>query len=97
MTQYYEYPITLHGNKDYIKPLVEESGWIFSCIDGDIILGEGVKCYATMHYSHTRFELQDIIDKVQWVANSLRRFDIIVLREKVELVIWNTRQKIVSN
>jgi len=79
------------GDKDHIKKVVEAVKWKFSCIDGDITLGEGVKCYATMHYSIRHKETEII----EWVADISRIFrymqHINVLREKVELVLYDKK------
>ena len=92
MSQYYECHITIEGDKDTSEKLVTHVGWKFSAIDGDPSLGEGVKCYATMHYNN-RVPLVEVIDRVQTTANALRAAGLHVVREKVEMVVYDTRSK----
>jgi len=77
------------GKASELKPIVEETGWIFSCIENDICLGEGVKCYATMHYSHSKHTTAQVIENVHIIAQHLRSRMVDVIREKVELVIYD--------
>ncbi len=79
------------GKASELKPIVEETGWIFSCIENDICLGEGVKCYATMHYSHSKHTTAQVIENVHIIAQHLRSRMVDVIREKVELVIYDSR------
>jgi len=85
---YYECHITMTGVTSLVKKAVEELGWKYSAIDGDIILGEGVKQYPTMHYNK-KFEQDVVVGFVQSAAHFLRQYDINVLREKVELVVYD--------
>ena len=95
MSQYYECHITIEGDKDLIERRVTAHGWKFSSIDGDPSLGEGVKCYATTHYNN-RIPLMEVIDNVQFVARHYREEGFTVLREKVEIVVYDTRSKSVT-
>lgn len=92
MTQYYECHVTLLGNSSELRTPVERAGWIFSCIENDICLGSGIKCYATMHYSVSKYTVEDVIRLVEDVANSLREQSCNVIRTKVELVVYDSRQ-----
>lgn len=90
MKNYYECHITMLGDPETIKPLVERVGWKFSCINGDPVLGDGVKCYATMLYSKLHGD--------NWVqmqllstAAMLAKSGALILRRKVELVIYDDR------
>jgi len=93
MTNYYECHITLIGEESTIRPKVEEIGWIFSCIRDDICLGEGIKCYATMHYSVSRYSFEKVVDLLEEFADQLRAQACNVIRTKVELVLYDSRQK----
>lgn len=88
---YYECHITMKGNPVVLKPQVEVSGWKFSAIDGDIDLGDGVKCYATMHYP-ARNMAEEVIATVKGYAGAYKFLGIDVLRSKVELVIYDSKQ-----
>lgn len=95
MNEYYEVHITMQGKKDVIEPAVLKLGWKYSAIDGDIVMGDGVKCYATMHYStiHTKEWVKDELIKA---ALAMHDLGIEVLRQKIELVIYDTKQKAVE-
>lgn len=90
MKDYYECHITMIGERHIIKPLVEARGWKFSCIDGDPVLGAGLKCYATMLYSKAKGE-QWVKGQLLSVAKTLQACGAKVLRRKVELVIYDDR------
>lgn len=93
MKQYYECHITMVGNPNSIEHNTKGIGWKFSKIDGDPDLGKGVKCYATMHYSFSRNNEEDIVEKVNQYADFLNEFlDIEVIRRKVELVVYDSKQ-----
>ena len=91
MKKYYECHVTLIGDANSIKPVVEELGWIFSSIQNDICLGEGIKCYATKHFSCSKFSQDEVIEKVLATAENLRILDHDVIRSKVELVVYDSR------
>lgn len=93
MKEYYECHVTMLGDKTQIQPNVESLGWIFSCIDNDICLGKGIKCYATYHYSVSKHSKEDVINYVEEVANALRSVGCNVIRTKVELVIYDSRSQ----
>lgn len=65
--------------------------WKFSKIDGDPELGKGVKIYATMHYSTSRFTAFEVQKKVQAASARLGNAGLFVLREKIEAVIYDKR------
>lgn len=90
--QYYECHVTCLGTPEEVKPHVEFIGWTFSAIDGDPDFGPGIKCYATHHYNF-RHTTDDVMDWVSMAAQTLRKFGIKVIREKVELVIYDIRSK----
>ena len=92
--QYYECHITLEhepqGHRT-LQSVIEEMCWKFSAIDGDPVLGRGTKCYATKHYP-ARMDQEVIKWKVQDAADELRQKGFQVVREKVELVLWDSKQ-----
>ena len=88
---YYECHITIESaNKDKTKQAVEVLGWKFSAIDGDPVLGAGVKCYATRHYNH-RHDSTSIVSITNHTASLLHDIGEMVTRRKVELVIFDSR------
>lgn len=90
MSSYYECHITMEGNPEKIRPVVESRKWKFSCIDGDINLGDGIKCYATKQFNK-KFDAKTIQSKLFDMAIVIEHFDIRVLRRKVEVVIFDDR------
>lgn len=47
--------------------LIEQNGWRFSKIDGDPVLGKGVKCYATKHFS-AKENVDTVIRNMNYLA-----------------------------
>lgn len=92
---YYESHITMTGDKDTLKKLVEDQGWIFSCIDGDPVMGSGQKCYATMLFN-SKMGKDLILCKLLDVADRLKYNGANVLRKKLEQVIYDDRSSLVK-
>lgn len=95
--KYYEAHITITGFRDEIKTVVENygNGWKFSAIDGDIVLGEGVKCYATKHYKKDIYN-DVMIAKLQEEVKQYKKLlggAGVVVRSKVELIIYDSLEK----
>lgn len=88
--QYYECHVTMIGDAVNIENSVSKIGWKFSKIDGDPILGEGIKCYATKHYP-AKLEANDVVHLVQEVSSVLKNKGHNILRDKVELVIYDSK------
>jgi len=90
MASYYECNITLLDDKEKCQKEIQEINWSFSCIDNDIILGKGIKCYATYHYNE-KYSKEIIIKEVNKFADILISKGLNVIREKVELVIYDSK------
>ena len=90
--RYYECHITLKDSlpRDYVRQQVEEFNWKFSAIDGDPILGNETFCYATRHYPESKPK-DEVIKDMNDMAVRLAKDEIEVVREKVELVIYDTK------
>lgn len=86
---YYECHITLNGDPKRIETAVKNLCWKFSKIDGDPVMGDGVKCYATRHFNarkSPKFVLMFMHDTADCLSRSFE-----VTRRKVELVIFDDR------
>lgn len=96
MKQYYECHVTFlaNGNGGLLQAqkVVQVMGWTFSKIDGDILYGGGIKCYATHHFNK-RVKLPVVQLCVEEVGDVLADGGFKVLREKIELVIYDKRYK----
>lgn len=96
MKQYYECHITLEKSDtqsfDYIETFVKSIKWKFSCINGDPVLGPGVKCYATKHFNIKLFE-EDVLEKLLEASDHLKKLGIKVTRRKIEKVVFDDRIK----
>lgn len=102
MRPYYECHITieegdplkvgtgLYHNGD-IRHAVEEIGWNYSAIDGDLVVGPGRKHYATKHMPETYSEATAIL-MTEEARHSLRDRNCNVIRSKVESVVWDAHK-----
>jgi hypothetical protein len=88
--KYYELHLTMEGDPKVIRPVVEAFRWKFSAIDGDIVVGDGVKCYATKHYNY-RYSPSEMKDTIIGAASWVEAAGVKVIRRKVELVIFDDR------
>lgn len=86
---YFECHVTFMPNSG--ETIVHNPGWIFSAINGDPVLGQGVKSYLTRQYS-SRYPLQHVINETEAVAEALRKSGLVkVLRTKVERVVYDSK------
>jgi hypothetical protein len=93
MASYYECHITIKAlpeAKDFVQSSVEKLKWKFSCIDGDPVLGAGMKMYATKQMKGTERQTV-VLEDLEDTADALRHWDIDVVREKIERVIYDSR------
>ncbi len=97
MKKYYECHITIQHSYDCkellrIQDEIEDMNWKYSVIDGDPTLGDDCFCYATAHMP-MRFGLEKVIEAMKKVTSSLQNKKMRVIRQKVELVVYDERIK----
>lgn len=95
MKQYYELHITMQEppeRREHIAGLVEKQGWTFSAIEGDPILGAGVKMYATQHLNPRHVTAEQAQGVVDFQAKVLEGYGANVIRRKVEFVHYDARK-----
>lgn len=93
MKTYYECHITIQSTHvERVREAVQREKWKFSVIDGDPTLGDGVKCYATMHYN-ARLPEEEVLRRLHEVADRLAPYR--VIRRKIERVIYDDRSSTV--
>lgn len=82
----------MNGLREVLKPIVERvaPGWKFSSIEGDIVLGDGIKCYAT-RLTNSRKPIDDVLKELHETADNLVNAGAEVMRRKTELVIYDDR------
>lgn len=97
MKQYYECHITIDpytkihvGRIDEIKKIVLRHKWKFNAINGDPELGNGLKCYATMHYS-IRNTKEVILNKLLITRDKFLNEGLTIIRAKIEMVVYDSR------
>ncbi len=95
MKNYFECHITMLGDPKEIEPLVKNTGWKFSAINGDPVLGDGIKCYATMLFSSLLKDDSYCLNQLISTAVALEGLGVKVLRRKVERVIYDDRSSAV--
>ncbi len=96
MKNYYECHVTMTGDVKELRSLVERHGWKFSAIDGDPVMGSGVKCYATMLYNLTVGQ-QECVDRTVYLAIKLGALGANILRRKAELVVFDDRSALAAS
>lgn len=91
---YYEAHITIDSEWQNAMFSVAGIGWKFSKIDGDPTLGFGLKSYATKHFKSS-LDKNVVLKKLHDAAECLRVMGCHVIREKIELVIYDDRSSTV--
>tara|TARA_R110002096_G_scaffold192856_3_gene374602 strand:- start:312 stop:614 length:303 start_codon:yes stop_codon:yes gene_type:complete len=93
MKQYYECHVTFMASveDDSCRMGPALMGWKFSQIDGDPVLGAGVKSYFTRQFKES-IPLDSVRAEVDQVAEVLIVEGYEVLRRKVELVVYDSKQ-----
>lgn len=89
----YECHITIEQrdseSRTYIEMQVTKRyGWRFSAIDGDPVLGAGVKCYATRHFGDA-LNIDEVMEELDIAAYALENAGLKVIRKKIELIIFD--------
>lgn len=88
---YYECHITLALTPKDMRQAVESfNGWSYSAINGDPDLGDTLLCYATRRAS-AGCDLMKVVEVMGQVAAGLELCGGVVLRQKVELVVFDTK------
>lgn len=93
--QYYECHVTMDGDKELCEIACNDIGWKFSAIDGDPVLGKGVKCYATKHFNY-KLEEEVVLEILKQAAEEIHLMGIKVTRRKVERVLFDDRSSAVK-
>lgn len=84
----YECHITIpRDSADIGETIATELHWKFSKIDGDPVLGKKVFAYLTTHDS----DLLRMRERMQTAADALRARGIDVVREKIELIVYDVK------
>ncbi len=90
---YYECHITVKpstNDRSDLKDLLDKVDWKHSKITNDPDLGYAVWAYATKHYPASK-QINKVIEKMNEIASLLKYEGFTVVREKVELVIYDTK------
>jgi hypothetical protein len=87
---YFECHVTMVGDAALIRPEVVKRKWKFSVIDGDPVLGDGIKCYATRLYNRNKGQ-ETVQAELFEIAEQLQELGFNVLRRKIELVIYDDK------
>lgn len=88
---YYECHITLIGDPKFIELLLSGDSWKYSSISGDINLGPGVKCYATKQFN-VKHNFNVVLDSINKKAAFFTENKVTVLRQKIELVLYDNKR-----
>jgi hypothetical protein len=78
------------ADRDIASFVGETTGWTFSEIDGDPLMGAKPYCYLTAYEPDATL----LLSRMRGVAHSLRQRGVAVLREKVEQIIYDTKTNV---
>lgn len=88
MKPYYECHITFEGDNG--EAIVKSLGWAYSRIDGDPVMGKGVRQYAIIQ-ANQRNPQDQVAKLLMATANAMRERGLKVTRIKIELVLFDQR------
>lgn len=86
--EYWELHVTMECTGKERAMVDALTGWTYSNITDDPILGPGAKCYATRHF-HIKQPEQFVVDAVRFASSVLKQAGANVLRRKVERVVYD--------
>lgn len=87
---YYECHITILGDPNLIRPVVEDIKWKFSYINGDPTLGNGIRCYATALFSD-KLSVYKVKQFINSTAAELKNKGLTIVRQKIEKTLYDER------
>jgi hypothetical protein len=70
-----------------VEAIAKKTGWTFSAIDGDPVMGKQAYCYLTHYMTDGR----ELLTATRTVSGMLRMGGVEVLREKVERIIYDSK------
>lgn len=77
----------LRSEGEMVQKFCELTGWTYSQIDGDPIMGKRAYCYATAY----REDGHVLLAETSALARNLEQAGVTVLREKVEQIMYDTK------
>ncbi len=72
---------------DDVKQFAGLTGWSFSAIDGDPVMGKQAYCYLTAY----RPVAEELLAEMAKLSHLLLEANVPVLREKIERIIYDTK------
>lgn len=72
---------------EIVQEVATKTGWTYSAIDGDPVMGKQAYCYLTAY----DFNGHHLLESVKGVSTILKIRNIEVLREKVEQIVYDTK------
>jgi hypothetical protein len=90
MSRKFECHITMPREQSTVVQVVanqELLGFAFSAIDGDPVMGKQAYCYLTCYDT----DGLGLLEKMRVASGVLKRHGVLVLREKVEEIVYDTK------